>query len=108
LQGPRQREYQHQKSNRSRVVSGSAPGLLRGGIFPIAFVYPSIPARYGVIYIGDECTWRMGARGDRGAHSTLTNYQYNLPPFEKRLQPLIEALLRIDTCVQPCLQHEFK
>ena len=71
------------KSKNDRIDSQKIAGLLRGGMFPMAYVYPREmrPTR-------DLLRRRLyfaRKRGELMAHIKNTNTQYNLPPLEMRV-----------------------
>jgi transposase len=71
------------KKKNDKIDSEKIVTLLRGGMFPVAYVYPAgmretrdlLRRRMHLVYI----------RGGTLAHIQNTNSQYNLPPFPKRL-----------------------
>ena len=71
------------KSKTDRLDAAKIAGLLRGGLFPLAYVYPRAKRE-----TRDLLRRRAGfvrGRAQLLAHIQNTNSQYNLPPFEKRL-----------------------
>lgn len=71
------------KKKNDKIDSDKITMLLRGGMFPIAYVYPA-----GMRETRDLLRRRMHLvhiRGEALAHISNTNSQYNLPPFPKRL-----------------------
>jgi transposase len=72
------------KTKNDKLDSEKIAKLMRGGNFPLAHVYPRelravrdlLRRRMYLVRIRAECQ----------AHIQLTNYQYNLPAFEKKLE----------------------
>jgi len=58
--------------------------LMRGGNFPLAHVYPR--EKRAVRDLLRRRMYLVRFRGECQAHIKLTNYQYNLPVFEKKLE----------------------
>ena len=71
------------KSKSDKIDSDKITTLLRGGMFPVAYVYPR-----GMRETRDLLRRRMHLvhiRGGTLAHIQNTNSQYNLPPFAKKI-----------------------
>jgi transposase len=71
------------KNKSDKIDSDKITTLLRGGMFPVAYVYPA-----GMRETRDLLRRRMHLvhiRGEALAHIQNTNSQYNLPPFPKKL-----------------------
>jgi transposase len=71
------------KSKSDKIDSDKITTLLRGGMFPVAYVYPQ-----GMRETRDLLRRRMHLvhiRSGTLAHIQNTNSQYNLPPFSKRI-----------------------
>ena len=71
------------KNKNDKIDSDKIATLLRGGMFPVAYVYPA-----GMRETRDLLRRRMHLvhiRGGTLAHIQNTNSQYNLPPFAKKL-----------------------
>jgi transposase len=71
------------KSKNDRIDAGKLAVMLRGGMFPQAYVYPR--AMRATRDLLRRRTGFMRQRAQLIAHIHNTNSQYNLPPFEKRL-----------------------
>ncbi len=71
------------KSKNDRIDAGKIAGLLRGGMFPQAYVYPR--AMRETRDLLRRRTGFMRQRAQLIAHIQNTNSQYNLPPFDKKL-----------------------
>jgi transposase len=71
------------KSKNDRLDAGKIAGLLRGGLFPQAYVYP--PALRETRDLLRRRTFLVRQRAQFLAHVQNTNSQYNLPPFPKKL-----------------------
>ena len=71
------------KKKNDKIDSDKITMLLRGGMFPVAYVYPA-----GMRETRDLLRRRMHLvhiRGGTLAHIQNTNSQYNLPPFPKKI-----------------------
>jgi transposase len=71
------------KAKNDRIDAGKLARLLRGGNFPIAYVYPK-----GMRETRDllrRRTFLVRQRAGATAHIQILNSQYNLPPFGKKL-----------------------
>lgn len=71
------------KSKNDRIDAGKIAGLLRGGNFPMAYVYPR--AMRETRDLLRRRTFFVRQKAQLIAHITNTNSQYNLPPFERKL-----------------------
>jgi transposase len=71
------------KAKNDRLDAGKIAGLLRGGMFPMAYVYPR--AKRETRDLLRRRTLFVRQRGQLLAHIQNTNSQYNLPPFAKPL-----------------------
>ena len=72
------------KTKNDKLDSEKIARLIKGGNFPLAYVYPK-----ELRAVRDLLRRRMylvRVRGECQAHIQLTNYQYNLPAFEKMLE----------------------
>lgn len=72
------------KTKNDKIDSEKIAKLMRGGNFPLAYVYPR-----ELRAVRDLLRRRMylvRSRGECQAHIKITNYQYNLPAFEKKLE----------------------
>ncbi|MBN4054239.1 IS110 family transposase [Nitrospira defluvii] len=72
------------KTKNDKIDSLKIAKLLKGGNFPMAYVYPNFMRA-----TRDLLRRRMyfvHFRSEVQAHIQLTNYQYNLPAFEKKLE----------------------
>jgi transposase len=71
------------KAKNDRIDANKIARLLRGGTFPLAYVYPK-----GMRETRDLLRRRMylvNKRSELLTHLQILNHQYNLPPFEKKL-----------------------
>jgi transposase len=71
------------KAKNDRIDAGKIARLLRGGTFPLAYVYPK-----GMRETRDLLRRRMylvNKRAELITHLQILNHQYNLPPFPKKL-----------------------
>jgi transposase len=71
------------KAKNDRIDANKIARLLRGGNFPLAYVYPS-----GMRETRDllrRRTWLVRQRSGLFTHLQILNAQYNLPPFPKKL-----------------------
>jgi hypothetical protein len=66
-----------------KIDSHKIAGLLRGGMFPLAAVYP--PERRATRDLLRRRCHRMRKRAELLAHLQNTNSQYNLPEIGKKL-----------------------
>lgn len=71
------------KAKSDKIDSEKIARLIRGGTFPLAYVYPSELRPYRDLLRRRNFLVRM--RSEVLAHIKLTNYQYNLPAFEKHI-----------------------
>jgi len=71
------------KTRNDRVDSRKIAGLLRGGMFPIAYVYPS--EMRATRDLMRRSTYLVRKRGDLLAHIQNTNSQWNLPGFGRKI-----------------------
>jgi hypothetical protein len=80
------------KSKHDRIDSQKIAAMLRGGMLPLAYVYPRHmrPARHPL----QRRQYFMHHQSELLTIIQNTNTQYNLPPFAKRLGP---AANRVDT-----------
>lgn len=71
------------KSKNDRIDGAKIAGLLRGGMFPMAYVYPR--AMRETRDLLRRRTFFVRQKAQLIAHIQNTNSQYNLPPFERKL-----------------------
>ncbi len=71
------------KTKNDKIDSEKIARLMRGGTFPMAFVFPAELRPYRDLLRRRNVLVRM--RSEVLAHIKLTNYQYNLPAFEKHI-----------------------
>ena len=71
------------KTKTDKIDAGKIAGLLRGGMFPMAYVYPRHMRETRDLLRRRSFFVRQKAQ--LIAHITNTNSQYNLPPFERKL-----------------------
>lgn len=71
------------KTKNDKLDSEKIARLMRGGNFPMAFVFPAELRPYRDLLRRRNFLVRM--RSEALAHIKLTNYQYNLPAFEKHI-----------------------
>ena len=72
------------KHKDDRIDSEKIARLMRGGTFPLSYVYPrEMRAARDLLR---RRTFLMRRRSELLTHVQLVNHQYNLDPFEKRLQ----------------------
>jgi transposase len=71
------------KTKTDKIDAGKIAGLLRGGMFPMAYVYPR--AMRETRDLLRRRTFFVRRRAEALVHLTNTNSQYNLPPFPKKL-----------------------
>ena len=71
------------KSKNDKIDSEKIARLMRGGNFPMAYVYPAELRPYRDLLRRRNFLVRL--RSEVLAHTKLTNYQYNLPAFEKHI-----------------------
>jgi transposase len=72
------------KTKNDRIDSHKIASLLRGGMFPLAYVYPKQMRSTRDLLRRRE--YFMHHQSELFAHIQNTNTQYNLPSFEKRLR----------------------
>ena len=71
------------KTKNDKIDSRKIAMLLRGGNIPMAYAYPK--ERRAVRDLMRRRMHLMRKRSELLAHITNTNFQYNLPPFEKKI-----------------------
>jgi len=71
------------KAKNDKLDAGKITGLLRGGYFPMAYVYPK--AKRDTRDLLRRRSFFVRQRAQLIAHIQNTNSQYNLPPFDKKL-----------------------
>ena len=71
------------KAKNDRIDGGKIAGLLRGGMFPIAYVYPRAKRETRDL-LRRRCFF-IQQRSQLIAHIVNTNSQYNLPPLTAKL-----------------------
>ena len=71
------------KSKNDKLDSEKIARLIRGGTFPLAYVFPSELRPYRDLL--RRRNFLVHRRSEVLAHVKLTNYQYNLPLFEKQI-----------------------
>jgi transposase len=70
------------KAKNDRIDAGKIAGLLRGGMFPMAFVYPRQMRETRDLL--RRRTFFVRQKAQLIAHIVNTNSQYNLPPFDRK------------------------
>jgi len=71
------------KAKNDRIDAAKIAGLLRGGMFPMAYVYPRAKRETRDL-LRRRCFF-VAQRSQLIAHIVNTNSQYNLPPLNKKL-----------------------
>jgi len=71
------------KAKNDRLDAAKIAGLLRGGMFPMAYVYPRDMRETRDLL--RRRTYFVRQRAQLIAHIQNTNSQYNLPPFDRKL-----------------------
>ena len=71
------------KTKNDKLDSEKIARLIRGGNFPMAYVFPTELRPYRDLL--RRRNFLVRRRSEALAHIQLTNYQYNLPPFEKQI-----------------------
>lgn len=71
------------KAKTDRIDAGKLAALLRGGMFPMAYVYPR--AKRQTRDLLRRRSHFVRQRAQLIAHIQMTNAQFNLPPFTKKL-----------------------
>ena len=71
------------KAKNDKIDAGKLAGLLRGGLFPMAYVYPR--AKRQTRDLLRRRSFFVRQRAQLIAHIQNTNSQFNLPPFAKKL-----------------------
>src|SRR5471030_3423892 len=71
------------KAKNDRIEAAKIAGLLRGGMFPMAYVYPR--AKRDTRDLLRRRCFFVNQRAQLMAHIVNTNSQYNLPPLTKKL-----------------------
>ena len=78
------------KTKNDKIDSQKIALLLRGGMLPMAYVYPPACGRPATC-CGDACT--CATRAEALAHIQNSVSQYNLPPLAKKLtmRPIVKV-----------------
>lgn len=71
------------KTKNDKVDSQKIARLIRGGNFPMAYVFPAKLRPYRNLL--RRRNFLVHHRSEVPAHVKLTNYQYNLPAFDKHI-----------------------
>src|SRR5215470_10639689 len=71
------------KAKTDRIDAGKLAAMLRGGMFPMAYVYPR--AKRQTRDLLRRRSFFVRRRAELIAHIQNTNSQFNLPPFPKKL-----------------------
>jgi transposase len=71
------------KAKNDRLDAATLAGLLKGGLFPLAYVYPKDKRETRDLL--RRRSFFVRQRAQLIAHVQNTNSQYNLPPFDKKL-----------------------
>ena len=71
------------KTKNDKIDSEKIARIMRGGDFPLAYVYP--PGYRAVRDLMRRRAYLVRIKGDVQGHISITNYQYNLPAFEKNI-----------------------
>ena len=71
------------KAKNDKIDAGKLAGMLRGGLFPMAYVYPR--AKRQTRDLLRRRSFFVRQRAQLIAHIQNTNSQFNLPPFPKKL-----------------------
>lgn len=71
------------KTKNDKIDSEKIARIMLGKNFPTAYVYP--PKLRAVRDLMRRRTYLVRIKGDLQGHISITNYQYNLPPFEKKI-----------------------
>src|SRR6476661_5276999 len=71
------------KSKSDKIDAGKLAAMLRGGLFPMAYVYPK--AKRQTRDLLRRRSFFVRQRAQLITHIQNTNTQYNLPPFDKKL-----------------------
>ncbi len=71
------------KAKNDRLDAAKIAGLLKGGFFPMAYVYPK--AKRDTRDLLRRRCFFVRQRAQLITHIQITNSQYNLPPFDKKL-----------------------
>ncbi len=72
------------KAKNDQIDAAKIAGLLRGGFFPMAYVYPKAKRETRDLLRRRSLLRPPAGPADR-PHRQNTNSQYNLPPFAKKL-----------------------
>src|SRR5438067_13192626 len=72
------------KAKNDRIDAGKLAGLLRGGLFPLAYAYPR--AKRQTRDLLRRRSFFVRQRASLIAHIVNTNSQFNLPPLPKKLR----------------------
>ena len=71
------------KAKNDKIDAAKLAGMLRGGLFPMAYVYPR--AKRQTRDLLRRRSFFVRQRAQLIAHIQNTNSQFNLPPFSKKL-----------------------
>jgi hypothetical protein len=90
------------KAKNDRIDAAKIAGLLRGGMFPMAYVHPVAKRDL----LRRRCFF-VNHRSQLIAHVVNTNSQYNHPPLTAALLPMHRAVHELSRCAARA-DHEFR
>jgi transposase len=108
------------KAKNDKIDSEKIARIMRGGDFPLAYVYP--PEHRAVRDLMRRRAYLVRLKGEVQGHISITNYQYNLPSFEKNIvhkanrqqinerfkNPDVRKNVETDVAVMDALHEEIK
>ena len=108
------------KAKNDKIDSGKITRIMRGGDFPLAYVYP--PEHRAVRDLMRRRSYLLRLKGEVQGHISITNYQYNLPACEKNIvhktnrqqinerftDPDVRKNVETDVAVMDALHEEIK
>jgi transposase len=94
------------KAKNDRIDAHKIAALLRGGMIPMAYVYPS--EMRATRYLLRRRNHLMRKRADLLAHIQNTNHQYNLPRFKKVISYKRNREGIVEQFNDPCVQKSIE
>jgi transposase len=94
------------KSKNDKIDSRKIAGLLRGGMFPLAYVYP--PEMRSTRDLLRRRTYLVRQRGELLCHIQNTNSQCNLPEFGTKIAQKIHREGLCERFEDPCIRRSIE
>ncbi|WP_250657799.1 IS110 family transposase [Alkalimarinus coralli] len=90
------------KTKNDKIDSEKIARIMLGKNFPMAYVYP--PEARPIRDLMRRRCYLVHLKGEVQAHISITNYQYNLPPFEKQISKKGNRLHIIERFKDPAVR----